>query len=1093
MKCALCIAGALLSGLLATSAAAQSLLLQQPSISQDVLAFVYAGDIWVAARDGTNPRRLTSAAAEENEPRVSPDGSMIAFAAAYENNVDVYVISTTGGQPRRLTWHPGRDIPLGWTADGKRVALTSSRETDHGRSSQLYHVGLSGGLPAKQMQARIFRGQYDATGKRLAYFSYRPGYNGLFGGSAGWKGYRGGSTPAIRILDLSANTVMTIPGAGATNINPIWLNDQLYFLSDRDNKTFNLFRYDAASGSVEKITDEETWDIRSAAGHGSSVVYASGGRLWQLDLTLGESSEIVIDIKPDLPQLRAQWKDAAKTLQYFHISPTGKRAIVTARGEVFTVPIDQGSTRNITNTGERREYSALWSPAGDEVAYIAQTATGQELVIEDQTGMGDSRRFDLGSRFYRLHHWTRGETGRIVYQDNHLGLHVIDLSNGRSTHIATGARRDSIETASSSDGRWLAYTREQPNFHRDLFLFDFDSKVSTLVTDGNADIAAPAFSPDGRYLYFAASTNTGPIQVGLNMTSQEKPYRAGLYALVLAADSPSPLLPERGDEETEGDEEDSDDEDSADNGEEKPAVTRIDLAGLASRMVALPVAEHNYGNLAVAADGSLFYVRSVQPGASIEPPGSDSPPENTLLRFDFEEKEATEAVEGVAGFAISANGEYLLLRKDDDSLYTVEVGDDMDPEKLDLSGLRVLVNPTREWAQIFDEAWRMEKEFFYADNMHGLDWQSVYDQYRPLLAHVGRREDLNALIVEMIAEMQVGHNRISGGDLHRESSVRTGLLGANFEIENNRYRIAKIYTGESWNPFFAAPLATPGNAAREGEYILAVNGVQLTSEDNIFNLLQGTVGEQVTLRVGPSANGRNARDIDVEPVTSERVIRLWAWIEHNRRAVAAATDGKVGYVYLPNTAGAGYTYFNRMFFPQVDKAAMIIDERANGGGQAANYIIEVLSRDHLSGWADRDGQFYNTPAGALHGPKVMLIDQDAGSGGDFLPWAFRKVGIGKLIGTRTWGGLIGVAANPPLMDGGYLSVPFFRFFDEAGNWSVENEGVAPDIEVDLDPIATNAGRDTQLERAIAEVLAQLENYEPAIPQVAPALPTRLGD
>ncbi|MEE8077814.1 MAG: hypothetical protein V3T18_02365, partial [Pseudomonadales bacterium] len=379
MKRALCVAGVLLNLLLATSATAQSLLLQQPSISQDVLAFVYAGDIWVAARDGANPRRLTSAAAEENEPRVSPDGSMIAFAAAYENNMDVYVISTTGGQPRRLTWHPGRDTPLGWTADGSQVVLTSARERDHGRSSQLYHVGLTGGLPEKQMQARIFRGQYDAAGMRLAYFSYRPGYNGLFGGSAGWKGYRGGSTPAIRILDLATNTVFTIPGAGATNINPIWLNEQLYFLSDRENKTFNLFKYDAANGSVEKVTSETTWDIRSAAGHGSSIVYSAGGRLQQLDLTLGETSEIVIDIKPDLPQLRPQWKDAGQTLQYVHISPSGKRAIVTARGEVFTIPIDQGSTRNITNTGGLREYSALWSPAGQEVAYIAQTSAGQEL------------------------------------------------------------------------------------------------------------------------------------------------------------------------------------------------------------------------------------------------------------------------------------------------------------------------------------------------------------------------------------------------------------------------------------------------------------------------------------------------------------------------------------------------------------------------------------------------------------------------------------------------------------------------------------------------------------------------------------------
>jgi tricorn protease len=376
--------------------------------------------------------------------------------------------------------------------------------------------------------------------------------------------------------------------------------------------------------------------------------------------------------------------------------------------------------------------------------------------------------------------------------------------------------------------------------------------------------------------------------------------------------------------------------------------------------------------------------------------------------------------------------------------------------------------------------------------MHGLDWQAVYDHYRPLVNHVGRREDLSALIVEMIAEMQVGHNRTRGGDVHKEQGTKTGLLGANFRINQGRYQITKVYNGEKWNPFIKAPLATPGNEARQDEYILAVNGQELGADNNIFNALQGTSGKQVTLRVGPKANGRDAREIVVEPVESERMMRLWSWIESNRRAIDKATDGRVGYVYLPNTAGAGYTFFNRMFFAQVDKEAMIIDERSNAGGQAANYITEVLSRRHLSGWKDRDGQPYNTPAGAIHGPKVMLIDQDAGSGGDYLPYSFRHLGIGKLIGTRTWGGLIGIYTNPQLMDGATLTVPFFRFYDANNNWSVENEGVAPDIEVRLDPIASNQGRDTQLEQAIAEVLSQLEGFENPVPKQAPPLPTEPG-
>jgi len=583
------------------------------------------------------------------------------------------------------------------------------------------------------------------------------------------------------------------------------------------------------------------------------------------------------------------------------------------------------------------------------------------------------------------------------------------------------------------------------------------------------------------------------------MTSQERPYRAGLYALVLAADGKSPVLAANGDEnEDEGKEGDESKKDKngkdgkKDGADEKAPETRIDLQNLDARIIALPVAENNYQNLAVGKDGNLFYLQATQPGSSVEPPGAKAGAGNELKRFDFKKKEAKTLLTGINRLVLSAKGSHMLLRKADGSLVVAEIADKLEPKKLSLDGLKVQVNPLEEWTQIFNEAWRMEKEYFYANNMHGLDWQAVYDRYRPLVDHVGRREDLSALLVEMIAEMQVGHNRTGGGDVHKEQGTKTGLLGANFRINRGRYQITKVYTGEKWNPFIKTPLATPGNEARQDEYILAINGQELGADDNIFNALQGTSGKQVTLRVGPKANGRDAREIVVEPVESERMMRLWSWIESNRRAINEATDGRVGYVYLPNTAGAGYTFFNRMYFAQVDKEAMIIDERANGGGQAANYITDVLSRRHLSGWKDRDGQIYNTPAGAIHGPKVMLIDQDAGSGGDYLPYSFRHLGIGKLIGTRTWGGLIGIYTNPQLMDGATLTVPFFRFFDPDNNWSVENEGVAPDIEVVLDPIATNQGRDTQLEQAIAEVLSQLEGFENPVPRKAPPLPTELG-
>ena len=1091
-------AAGLLAAALATTALAETneptRLLRDPAISAERLAFVYAGDLWIAGLDGSDPRRLTTSPAEENRPIFSPDGTKLAFAADYGDNLDVYVIDVDGGQPQRLTWHPGADIPVDWAPDGSAVAFASGRETDHGRSDQLWHVGLDGRYPEKVMEARFYRGAYDETGRRLAYIDHGSGYNGLFGGSAGWKGYRGGTTPSIRILDLDAGTVQDIPGERVTDFNVFWLEGEVYFLSDRDAEDFDLFRFDPASGRIEKLTDEDEWDIMAASGHGSTVVYEAGGRLKRLDLASGEVAALDIRLNPDLPQLRPGWKSVASTIQGIDISPNAKRALITARGDVFTIPVDKGSTRNLTETAGQREYPALWSPAGDEIAWIVESLDGQTLWISDQAGMEEPRAYPLGPDFYFLQTW-HAETGRIVFSDNHLGLFAIDLDDGEIDRIATHARRSGFNASFSPDGRWLAYNLEQPNFHADLALHDFDSGETTVVTNGLADVAAPAFDPEGKYLYFAASTNSGPVQVGLNMTSQEHPYRAGLYALVLAADGESPLAPETGDEAgDEGDDEEKDDEN--DNGDKETPPTRIDLEGLAERIVGLPVATGNYGSLQVAGDGALYYLHAPQPGATNPPPGESTRDETTLKRFDFEKREAQDVLEGVTGFRIAAAGDRILIQQPGGKLATAEIvrksGEKIEPEALDTSGLRMWIDPPEEWAQIFDEGWRMQRQYFYADNLHGIDWEAVHEKYRPLLPHVGRREDLNDLMVEMIAELQAGHNRVGGGDVHDEDGVGIGLLGANFVVENDRYRIARIYTGESWNPFLRGPLSQPGNEAREGEYILAVNGDELTAGDNLFRELENTVGQQVTLTVGPRADGRESRDIVVEPVDREGELRLWRWIADNRERVAEATDGRVGYIYLPNTAGAGYTFFNRMFFNQIDKQALIVDERSNSGGQAADYIVEVLARRHLSQWKDRDGLPYNTPSGALHGPKVMLIDQDAGSGGDYLPYSFREYGIGKLMGTRTWGGLIGIFANPLLVDGGVMTVPYFRFVDSGGDWSIENEGVAPDIEVRLDPVATNNGRDTQLEAAIEHILAELETYESPVPPVPP-LPTELGE
>ena len=1052
----------------AATATAQTKLLGDPAISGDTIAFTYAGDIYVSARDGSDPRRLTSHPADETGPVFSPDGKSIAFTASYHGQTDVYTISVEGGQPTRHTWHPGGDTVLDWLPDGSGVVFVSRRETNHGRSGQLFSVSADGGLPEKMMDARIFRGELGMDGEAIAYIPFGPAYNGLYGGSSGWRGYRGGTTPSITVLDLEENEARYIEGEGVNDLEPMWMDNKIYFLSDREEKVFNLHVYDPETGEIERLTSEDTWDIRAADADDGAVIYEAGGELKIFDAATGEVETLSISLNPDLPQLRPSWKSVTGQITAADISKSGKRVAITARGEVFSVPVDDGSVRNISGTSGVREYDAIFSPDGTQLAYVVETGEGQKLVIEDQSGRGDTTEMDIGPDFYSLRTWT-GDGSRIVFEDNKLNVFAMDVESGERTEILTNVRRQwgvgNTGMSVSPDGRWLAVTKEEANFNRNLYLFDFEDGELTRITDYMADVGDPAFSRDGKHLFFSASTNSGPSQAGLDMSSQEQVYRAGLYVITLEEDGTSPFAPKTGDEEVpeeKGDDagEDASEDDSKEEAEDE-GVT-ISLDGIGDRIEALPVEEASYGDLYTGSDGALYYVKYVQPGVENPPPGQSLQSEAELIRFDLEERKAKTVTSDVTGLQISADGNMALVFQSGFRFGTAKVGASMDIKPLNLSGLQLYVEPREEWAQIFNDVWRMQPNFFYDPNMQGLDWDAVRERYEPLLEHVGRREDLNRLLVEMIGEMQVGHNRTGGGDVYRGDGENTGLLGADLTVERGRTRIARIYDGENWNPFIDAPLHKPGLDVDAGDYILAVNGREIGRDDNIFTFLAGTSGQQTVLTIADSPSGRNSRDITVVPTGNEGLMRLWSWVEGNRKLVDAVTGGRVGYVYLPNTAGAGYTLFNRMFFAQTDKDAMIIDERSNGGGQAANYITDVLGRTYLSGWKDFAGATFRTPGGAMFGPKLMLIDQDAGSGGDFLPYSFREMELGTLVGTRTWGGLIGISTNPGLVDGGFLTVPYFRFFDADDEWSVENEGVAPDIEVKLDPVLTHEGRDSQL-------------------------------
>ena len=1089
--------------LLASSASAETLMLKDPTISSKHMAFTYGGDIWVADRKGNNPRRLTSRAEVEAMPHFSPDGKTIAFSAQYDGNVDVYTIPVEGGQPTRLTWHPDKDLAKGWYPDGKEILFTSRREMTSGRSSQAWHVSTAGGLPTKVMDAVIQAGGWNNTGDTLAYQPYREAH----GGASGWRNHRGGATPPIWILNPASGSLEKVPHERASDLTPFWLKGDVYFISDRTGVR-NIWRYDSKRKSVNQVSKEDEWDIQSASTDGKSIIYATtAGAIKEISVR-GKTKTISLTVNTDSPEARLQWKDAMQSLSSLQLSPTGKRALISARGEIFTVPLKDGSTRNLTNTSGVKEGGALWSPKGDKIAYLSDATRTWQIIITDQKGAIE-RTVLLADADYALDAWSP-DGKKILYSDNHLNVYFLNVTSGKSSPVYTDNARDGISVSFSPDSKWIAYTKTGANQFGNIYLHNIENGNDTRITDGMSHAASPAFSPDGKYLYFAASTNSGPTQIGLDLSTQERPLRFGLYALVLAADGKSPLLPKAGDEGIDEDEaEDASDEksgkkaegksegnkdsdaenkDSADGKKDKPTV--IDLGGLTDRIVALPIAERNYTSLSVASDGALFFLQLQQPGGSIEP--KQGPRAGTLMRFDFKSAKASNAMDRVQAFRLSADGKTLAVTTPGNQIRTGTAGKSVDTKSLDTSGVKAFINPREEWAQIFDEVWRLEKQYFYADTMHGLDWDAIYKKYQPLVGHIATRRELNQLLVEMIGEMQVGHNRVGGGDVPEEPTVSIGLLGADLRVEDGQYRIKRIYSGEKWNPFLKAPLAIPGIGATEGDYIHAVNGTDLSGDDNIYARFVGTVGNQVTLSVSKDGNADNAKDVVVEPIRSDRELRHWAWVEGNRQHVDEISGGKVGYVYLPNTAGAGFTYFNRMFFAQTDKKALVIDERQNGGGQAANYITDVLSRQYLAGWKDRDGMLFHTPGGAVYGPKVMLIDQDAGSGGDFLPYAFKHMGLGKLIGKTTWGGLIGIAANPGLIDGGFLTVPFFRTFNTKGEWFIENEGVAPDINVDLDPAKVNEGIDMQLDRAVAEVLNELKTYTPIQASEAPALPTKLG-
>ncbi|MCY7351501.1 MAG: PDZ domain-containing protein [Cytophagaceae bacterium] len=1094
-----------LGALLSTHVQAQpteTLLLREPALGRDKVAFSYAGDLWTANHDGFNPQRLTVGPGVETNPYFSPDGQWIAYTGDYDNNPDVYVIATTGGQPRRLTWHPGADEVRGWSPDGKLILFNGAQEI-YSRAYHLLTVPLAGGFPVRLPLPMAEKGCYSPDGARLAYTPIEDAFRT-------WKRYRGGQTTPIWLVDLKTLDVEAVPHENASDTSPIWLGGNVYFLSDR-NRTMNVFEYNTSTKQVRQLTQHTDYDVKALNGHGTDLVYEQAGRLHLLNTANGQSNTLKISISPELLALRPGYRNVTKFIREISASPTGVRALIEARGDIFTVPVKKGDIRNLTRTDNVHERFPAWSPDGSRIAYFSDASGEYQLMIQDQKGVSTpgekpAEAISLGgASFYFYPKWSPDGKG-ICYTDKRLNLWYIDLATKKTTKVATDAYgpildQPALEPAWSPDSKWLTYTQLMDNHLRTVFVHELATGKSHAVSDGRGDAISPTFSRDGKYLFFAASTNVGLRTAWLDMSSYDRTVKRNLYVVVLSAKDPSPFAPESDEETVKKDSATTAPATVAKKAAKKGASGKvdepkktdsavvkvvIDLAKIDQRILSVPAPAGDLRTLQAAADGKLFYLET--------PPTASGEATVNLHRFDLKERKDEVFLSGIQGFDLSADGKKLVYSAPKDVYGIVEAGGKLSPTegKLTLMALDAYIDPRHEWKQMFNEVWRLERDYFYVPNMHGLDWAAIKKKYESFLPHVAHRADLNYLFAELMGEMVVGHNYVRGGDMPEMKSAPVGLLGADYEMANGQYRFRTIFNGENFNPDLRAPLTEPGVNVKPGEYLLAVNGRPLRSTDNVHSFFENTVGKQVTLTVNSQPNETGARQVTVVPIANELSLRRMAWVEGNRRKVDQLTGGRVAYVYLPNTSSQGYEFFNRYYFSQLDKEAVIIDERFNGGGFVADYIIDLLNRPLLSYWAPREGKAFTSPGASIYGPKVMLVNEYAGSGGDALPAFFRRRGLGTIVGKRTWGGLVGISGYPTLIDGGSVTSPSFAIYSPDGKWEFENVGGAPDVEVEMYPKTTQNNADPQLDRAVEVIMSELKktNFK-TLP--IPAAPNRVTE
>jgi len=1065
-------------------------LLRQPALSSTHIAFAYGGDIWVSDLDNQKALRLTSTPAVESNPQFSPDGQWIAFNSNRSGNQAVYIVPVEGGSPKRLTWHPSSASVCGWSSDGKLVLYSTSRDNAPGGFARLWTVSIEGGPSTVLTNQWAADGSFSADGKQIVI-------DRIQRWDIEWRHYRGGQNTPLVILNLTDQTEKLLPDESAIDIQPLWLGNTIYFLSDRD-RTSNIWSYTPGSGELKQVTDYTGSDIKWVSGFGNRLAFERDGYLHLLDLSSNDSRQLAITIIADFPWAETKWEDVTKSIGSVSLSPTGKRVIMEARGDIFTIPAENGDARNMTNTSGVADHAPVWSPKGNEVAWFSDAdGKGYALLIAIQDGLSKPRSISIGESKMAWEPVWSPDGKLIAFVDDKVRIRIVDVAKGtiKTVDIAgDNNERGNMGLTWSHDSKWLAYTKTGINHFRQIKAWSSKNDSIYALTNTFADSFSPAWDRDGHHLYFLASTSLALGSGWANTSSITSDPDYAAYLVNLKKEDTSPFKP-RSDEETITEvkkpeavpekpskgklPEKKADKDTTKTAAKEPVPVLIDFENIERRTIAMPLSRGNY-RLIIGGPAGTSFIGEQKEGVS----------GLVIQKYTLEKREGKEFVSGASQVSVSSDGNKMLaMIAGDWKIMNTSSATGSDGKSVKIT-LKKQLDRSTEWKQIFEEAWRYERDYFYDPGMHGRNWNEVYEKYSPLIPYIKHRTDLTYILDQMNGELSVGHSFVFGGDYPEVDKSSVGLLGADLIAENNRWKIKRIYTTESWNPELSSPLDRPGIKIEEGNYLVGINGRELTAADDPFKFLDGTMDVQTTLHINKTPDFAGAWQEVVKPIAGEGNLRQRAWVEDNRRLVDKLSDGKLAYVWVPNTGGGGFVSFNRYFFAQQDKKGAVIDERFNGGGLLDDYMVDLMNRTLRASITNEapQGIPFSLPAGIL-GPKVLLINEMSGSGGDFFPWVFRQQKIGPLIGKRTWGGLVKSSVHYALVDGGGLTAPDNAVFDPISKkWIAENEGVAPDIEVRQDAVSLSKGIDPQLERAVKETMKLLE-LKGEIRITPPAYPT----